>query len=179
MFPELVNFSSVIFMKLTRFILVMGVAGSGKTFIGKALANQLGWDFYDADDFHPPSNIAKMASGAPLNDDDRTPWLIALHQLISACLKENRPGVLACSALKEKYRQILLGDQTNVQIVYLKGSYELIRSHLAGRAEHFMKPEMLQSQFVALEEPADALTMDISLPVDEIVGKIILNKNRS
>src|SRR5678815_855060 len=95
-------------MKPIRFLIVMGVAGSGKTSVSKGLAEHLGWDFYDADDFHPPENIAKMASGIPLDDLDRAPWLAALHDLISSTLKPNKPGVLACSALKERYRQQLM-----------------------------------------------------------------------
>ena len=110
----------------TRFIIVMGVSGSGKTNVGQSLAEQLGWDFYDADDFHPPENIAKMASGIPLNDSDRAPWLALLHDLISSNLKAGRRGVLACSALKERYRQQLLNGNPDVQIVYLKGTYDLI-----------------------------------------------------
>jgi gluconokinase len=157
----------------TRFILIMGVSGCGKTSVGKALATRLGWDFYDGDDFHPPANIEKMSCGIPLNDDDRRPWLAALHDLIAACLKEARPGVLACSALKERYRQALLAGNAGVQIVYLKGSYALIQARMAGRPGHYMKPGMLWSQFDTLEPPADALTMDISLPVEAIVEKIV------
>jgi gluconokinase len=156
-----------------NFFIVMGVSGCGKTSIGKALADQIGWDFYDADDFHPPANIAKMASGIPLNDADRAPWLAALHDLIETCLKEKRPGVLACSALKERYRQTLLSGNPGVQIVYLKGSYDLIWSRMQARAGHYMKPEMLQSQFATLEEPANALVVDIDLTVDEIVNNIV------
>ena len=157
----------------TRFLIVTGVAGSGKTTVGKALAQRLGWEFYDADAFHPAENIAKMTNGIPLNDADRVPWLAALHALISISLKENRPAVLACSALKESYREELVGDQEGVRLVYLKGSYELIWSRIANRKDHYMKPEMLKSQFEALEEPADAWTFDVSLPVDEIVQGII------
>jgi gluconokinase len=157
----------------TRFILIMGVSGCGKTSVGKALASRLGWDFYDADDFHPPANIAKMARGIPLSDEDRRPWLAALHDLIAACLKETRPGVLACSALKESYRQTLLAGNKDVQIVYLKGSYAVIQARMAGRPGHYMKPGMLQSQFDTLEEPVDALTIDISIPVEAIVEKIL------
>jgi len=156
-----------------NFFIVMGVSGCGKTSIGKALAGRIGWDFYDADDFHPPENIAKMASGIPLNDADRAPWLAALHDLIETCLKEKRPGVLACSALKESYRQALVSDNPGVQIVYLRGSYDLIWSRMQARAGHYMKPEMLQSQFVALEEPANALVVDIHLDVPEIVNNIV------
>lgn len=148
----------------------MGVSGCGKTSVGKALAETLGWDFYDADDFHPPANIAKMTSGIPLTDADRAPWLESLRTLISACVQSNRPGVLACSALKERYRQTLLRGNPGAQLVYLKGSYNLIWSRMAQRPGHYMKPEMLKSQFDALEEPHNALTIDISLSVEQIVN---------
>ena len=157
----------------TRFFIVMGVSGSGKTSVGKSLARHLGWDFYDADDFHPPENIAKMASGIPLDDSDRAPWLASLHDLISSSLKADRPGVLACSALKERYRQQLVDGNDGVQIVYLKGSYDLIWSRMERRTDHYMKPHMLKSQFDNLEEPTNALTMDISMSVDDMVQKII------
>lgn len=155
-----------------RFIIVMGVSGSGKTSVGRSLADHLGWDFYDADDFHPPANIAKMASGIPLGDSDRAPWLAALNELISSCLKRKRPGVLACSALKERYRARLLENNEEVLIVYLKGSYDLIWSRMEKRADHYMKPHMLKSQFEALEEPVNALTVEISLPLEDIVKRI-------
>ena len=154
-------------------MIVMGVAGSGKTTVGEALARHVGWNFYDADAFHPAANIEKMANGTPLTDSDRAPWLAALHSLISTSLKENRPGVLACSALKESYRRKLLEGNDGVQIVYLKGSYDLIWSRLSRRKDHYMKPQMLQSQFETLEEPADALTLDVSLPVAELVAEIL------
>ncbi len=157
----------------TRFFIVMGVSGSGKTTLGRALAERLGWEFYDADDFHPPANIAKMAAGIPLKDADRAPWLDALHDLIAACLKEKRPAVLACSALKERYRQRLLDGNPGVQIIYLKGSYDLIRQRMEQRSGHYMKPAMLQSQFETLEEPRDALTLDCSLPVEELVKQVL------
>jgi gluconokinase len=157
----------------TRFIIVMGVSGCGKSSVGRALARSLEWDFYDADDFHSPGNIVKMTSGIPLDDSDRAPWLASLHDLISSSLKADNPGVLACSALKERYRRILLEGNDGVQTVYLKGSYELVWSRMEKRTDHFMKPHMLKSQFGALEEPADALTMDISLPVNVIVQEIL------
>ena len=157
----------------TRFMIVMGVSGSGKTSVGRSLAEYLGWDFYDADDFHPPQNIAKMANGIPLDDTDRRPWLAALHDLIGSCLKEDRPGVLACSALKERYRQQLMDSNEGVQIIYLKGSYELIWSRMEKRNDHYMKPDMLKSQFDALEEPVTALTINISMPVEDIVQAIL------
>jgi gluconokinase len=151
----------------------MGVSGCGKSSVAKALANKLGWDFYDADDFHPPENVAKMASGIPLSDSDRSPWLATLNDLISSSLKQDRSGVLACSALKERYRQQLLGSNKGVQIVFLKGSYDLIWSRMEKRKDHYMKPYMLKSQFESLEEPTNALTMDISASVDELVQGIL------
>ena len=160
------------------FYLVMGVSGSGKTTVGRLLAEQLGWGFYDADDFHPPANISKMASGIPLDDEDRAPWLATLHDLISSSLKHNEPGVLACSALKERYRQRILDGNSAVQLVYLKGEYDLIWSRMAARKDHYMKPHMLKSQFAALEEPYDALTIAISLPVDEIVQEILKSREK-
>jgi len=157
----------------THFFIVMGVSGCGKSSICKALAENLGWDFHDADDFHPPANVAKMASGIPLDDSDRAPWLDSLHDLISSSLTQNRPGVLACSALKERYRQQLMKGNDGVQLVYLKGSYDLIWSRMIARKDHWMKPHMLQSQFTTLEEPANALTVDVSLSIDEIVQEIL------
>ena len=156
-----------------RFIIVMGVSGSGKTSVGRALAERLRWDFYDADDFHPPANVEKMANGIPLEDADRSSWLASLHDLIATCLKADRPGVLACSALKERYRQDLTDRTQGVQIVYLKGSYDLIWSRMKKRTEHYMKPHMLKSQFETLEEPVLALTADISMPVEAIVETIL------
>jgi gluconokinase len=149
----------------TRFFIVMGVSGSGKSGMGKRLAEHLGWDFYDPDDFHPPANVAKMAGGIPLDDSDRAPWLATLNELISAALKADLPGVLACFALKERYRQQLLDSNAGVQIVYLKGSYDLIWSRMAEQTDHYMKPHMLKSQFEALEEPLNALTIDISMSI--------------
>ena len=157
----------------TSFVIVMGVAGSGKTTVGRALAEHLGWDFYDADDFHPPENIAKMTNGIPLSDSDRVPWLALLHDLISTSLAQNRPGVLACSALKEHYRQQLLEGNPDVQIVFLRGSYELIWSRLAQRKDHYMKPSMLHSQFETLEEPTNALVLDASKPVNVILREVL------
>lgn len=157
----------------TRFVIVMGVTGSGKTTVGQALAQRLGWDFYDADGFHPIENISKMASGIPLDDADRAPWLASLRALISASLQQKRPAVLACSALKASYRQKLLEGNKYVLVVYLKGTYELIWERLSTRQDHYMKPEMLQSQFDILEEPTDVLTIDIARSVDQIVGEIV------
>ena len=155
------------------FLIVMGVSGSGKTTIASRLASRLGWDFYDADTFHPPENITKMSRGIPLDDADRAPWLAALHALILSCISTSRPGILACSALKQKYRDQLTANAPGVQVVYLKGSYDLIWSRIAARAGHYMKPDMLQSQFTALEEPSGALVADIHPNPEEIVEQIL------
>ena len=157
----------------TRFFIVMGVSGCGKSSVGQSLTQSLGWDFYDADDFHPPANVAKMASGIPLDDSDRAPWLASLHDMISSSLKADKSGVLACSALKERYRQQLMDGNDGVQIVYLKGSYDLIWSRMVKRTDHYMKPHMLRSQFETLEEPTNAITIDISMSMQDIVQKII------
>ena len=158
----------------TRFFLIMGVSGCGKTTVGKALADHLGWDFYDGDDFHPPANIEKMSHCIPLTDDDRASWLADLHDLIASSLAKNRPGILACSALNEQYRRTLLAGNAAVQLVYLRGSYDMIWPRIAARPAHYMKPDMLTSQFAVLEEPLDppALIIDISLSVESIVARI-------
>lgn len=153
--------------------LVMGVSGSGKTTLAKALADRLGWDFLDADDFHPPENIAKMTAGTPLDDSDRTPWLASLHERLLSTLKAGRYPVLACSALKEKYRAQLLDGLDGIVIVHLAGSYELIRARLEGRRGHFMKPEMLRSQFETLENPRDAFILDASKPLAQMLDEIL------
>lgn len=153
----------------------MGVSGSGKSTLGKALAQELGWDFFDADDFHSVENISKMAAGIPLTDSDRTPWLIALNHTLLSTLKENCHPVLACSALKESYRRQLLEGIEGIAIVHLKGSYDLIWSRMAAREGHYMKSNMLQSQFLSLEEPANALTLDISMPLEEMLDTIFAN----
>ena len=159
----------------TAVIVVMGVAGSGKTTVGKALAAGLGWRFVDADDHHPPANIAKMGRGEPLTDDDRWPWLDRLRAIIEGALPGGEgPGglVLACSALKASYRARLAGGDggDRVRFVYLAGTPELFRARLAARPGHFMKAGMLESQLATLEPPADAVTVDAGLPVDRIVA---------
>ena len=151
----------------------MGVSGSGKTTLGKALAQRLGWDFFDADDFHPPANIVKMAAGVPLSDSDRAPWLAALHEQLLSTLKSGRHPVLACSALKDKYRAQLLEGMDGIAIIYLKGSYDLIFSRMSIREGHYMKPEMLRSQFDTLEEPKDAVVLDVEMSLEEMIDTII------
>ncbi len=150
----------------------MGVSGSGKSTVARLLAEKLGWAYYDADDFHPSENIAKMAAGIPLTDNDRIPWLAALNQLIGSQLNAGAHPVLACSALKESYRQQLLAGNQGLQFVYLHGDYDLILVRMQQRAGHYMKAEMLQSQFDALEEPACALKVDVRRKPAEIVAQI-------
>ena len=156
-----------------KFVIVMGVAGSGKTALGGKLAAALGWDFYDADDYHSNANVAKMGQGVPLTDEDRAGWLASLRELVIGCLAKNSPAVLACSALKESYRQILMQGDDRVKLVYLYGSYEVIFARMKSRGGHFMKPEMLKSQFEILEEPGEALVVDISLEMDVIIAQLL------
>ena len=149
----------------------MGVTGSGKTTIGKLLSADLGWDYFDADDFHPAANVEKMVRGIPLDDNDREPWLLALRGVINSCLEADQPAVLACSALKESYRDQLLID-SRVRLVYLKGDSELIRRRLNDRHGHYMNPALLDSQFATLEEPAAGITIDVSQSPRDIVTAI-------
>ena len=156
------------------FIIVMGVSGSGKTSISRMLAQRLGWPFYDGDAFHPAANIAKMTADVPLTDEDRACWLDALTIFMEEKTLAGENGVIACSALKKAYRDVLRRyDRKQIHFVYLKGSYEVILERMKSRGDHFMKPEMLQSQFAALEEPWGILTIDVTLSKDEIVQKIV------
>src|SRR5213593_4126543 len=133
-------------------VVLMGVTGSGKTTVGKLLSRELDWKYYDADDFHPSANVEKMRSGIPLEDADRKPWLETLRDLIRDCLDRGENAVLACSALKEDYRRLLLIDE-RVKLIYLKGNFELIQERLSQRRGHYMEPGLLKSQFASLEEP--------------------------
>ena len=150
----------------------MGVTGSGKTTLGQRLAEQAGWEFLDADDFHPDANKAKMHAGIPLTDDDRWPWLAALHDTIARALAEGRGAVLACSALKASYRDALSGGLAGVRFVLLHGDRALLQARLANRPGHFMNPALLDSQIATLERPRDALVVDIAHPVDDQVRSI-------
>jgi gluconokinase len=152
-------------------IVLMGVTASGKTTVGRMLAAELGYQFYDADDFHPRANVDKMRRGVALTDADRLPWLETLRDLVRRSLAENRNAVLACSALKDAYRRYLLIDP-RVTLVYLKASQDLIRQRLQQRPGHFMNPALLESQFATLEEPKDALWVEASLRPEEIVSAI-------
>jgi gluconokinase len=157
---------------IVQVVVVMGVAGSGKSTVGRALAAALGWAFVDADDHHSAANVAKMARGEPLDDADRSPWLDELHGIIADALDRRSGLVLACSALKASYRERLTGGDERVRFAYLAGTPELFRWRLAQRAGHFMKPGMLDSQLAALEPPADAIEADAALPVEAIVARI-------
>lgn len=158
-------------------IIVMGVSGSGKSTVGEKLAEELGWIFFDADDYHPPENVAKMAAGNPLNDVDRAPWLAILHDLINVHIRASRPMVLACSALKQIYRDQLQDGNPATKIVYLQGTFELIWERMQAREDHWMKPEMLHSQFDALEEPADAWNVPIDASIEEQLQLIVQKLN--
>ncbi len=147
----------------------MGVSGSGKSTIGKLLADRLGFPFLDADEFHPPANVAKMAAGTPLTDADRQPWL----ELLNGKLRAQKVAVLACSALKESYRQVLSRSLADCRIVHLRGSIELIRARLAERKHRYMPASLLDSQFAALEPPTGALAVDITRPPAQCVEAIV------
>jgi carbohydrate kinase (thermoresistant glucokinase family) len=153
-------------------VIVIGVAGSGKTTIGQKLASALSWPFRDADEFHPSENIAKMSSGIPLTDADRAPWLAAIRTYVEKHLARGESVVVTCSALRENYRRALVSDPTLVKFVYLAGDYDLILQRLKQRHGHFMKPEMLKSQFETLEVPRDALTLDIAHSPEALVAEI-------
>jgi gluconokinase len=153
-------------------IIVTGVAGSGKTTIGRQLAAELGWRFLDADDYHPAANVEKMSRGIALDDTDRLPWLESLRDLVQGCLDREEHVVLACSALKASYRKYLLIDDARVRLVYLKIDHAVVMERLRARQGHFMKAEMLESQFSALEEPEEISHFDISSPPSVIVGAI-------
>lgn len=152
-------------------ILLMGVAGSGKTTVGHALAESLNWEFADADDFHSPANVAKMRTGIPLDDNDRAPWLASLRHAIAGWLRDGTDVVLACSALKQVYREELMVSP-EVRLVYLRGSRELIADRLSQRHGHYMDPNLLDSQLGTLEEPRCAITEDVAADVPEIVRRI-------
>lgn len=151
-------------------VVVMGVSGSGKTTHGIALAAALGWDFADADDFHPPANIAKMRAATPLDDADRAPWLAALRAEIERRLAADRPLVLACSALKPAYRDALHAGHPRARLVHLHGPRELLAARLADRPGHFMPAALLDSQLASLEPPTDAVRIDISMTTETQVA---------
>ncbi|ASC70927.1 Gluconokinase [Halomicronema hongdechloris C2206] len=155
----------------TTIVIVMGIAGTGKTTLGKALARTLNWTFYEGDDLHPAANIVKMARGQPLTDADRVPWLQRLAQVINQCLAQQQSAVITCSALKAAYRK-RLQQSPAVQFVYLTGSRALIQQRLQQRQDHFMTAQLLDSQLATLEEPDDALRLDIAQSLDAMVQQV-------
>jgi carbohydrate kinase (thermoresistant glucokinase family) len=161
-------------------IILMGPMGCGKTTVGKMLAEKLGWSFYDGDNFHPEKNVEKMRAGIALTDEDRKLWLKKLHANIQRWLIEKQNSILACSALKQAYRDMLGVDQNTVRTVYLKGSYELLRKRIEERQHPYMDKNLLRSQLDTLEEPKDGLTVDISgtpeTTVSTIINRLNLNK---
>ena len=147
----------------------MGVSGCGKSSVGRLLAERLGCGFLDADEFHPPANVAKMAAGTPLADEDRWPWL----RILNAKLKDREHAVLACSALKQSYREVLLQGLDDCRVVHLRGSIELIRARLTERRHRYMPASLLESQFAALEAPQGAIDIDIAPPPARCVEVIL------
>jgi carbohydrate kinase (thermoresistant glucokinase family) len=156
-------------------LILMGPMGCGKTTIGKMLAERLGWSFYDGDDFHPKKNVEKMRAGIALTDEDRKVWLERLHGNIQHWLRNKQNSILACSALKQAYRDILGVEQNTVRTVYLKGSYELLRKRIKDRHHPYMDKHLLRSQLDTLEEPKDGLTVDISETHEILVSTIMNN----
>ena len=154
---------------------VMGVSGAGKTTIGAALTRRLGWQFQEGDALHPPENVAKMHAGIPLDDADRAPWLRAIAARIDEWRERGEAGVITCSALKRKYRDVIVGDRPDLRLVYLTAPTKLIAERLAGRHGHFMPVSLLESQLAALEPPGPdekVLTVAVDAPVDTVVERI-------
>jgi carbohydrate kinase (thermoresistant glucokinase family) len=159
-----------------RVIVLMGVSGSGKSTLGQLLSQALGWPFRDADSFHPARNVEKMSRGVPLTDEDRWPWLDAIAHWIDARRAAGEPGIVSCSALKRSYRQRLIGARAGVQLVYLKGSMDVIAARMAARKDHFMPPTLLRSQFETLEEPGPeerAIVADVAGSPQRIAADIV------
>jgi carbohydrate kinase (thermoresistant glucokinase family) len=159
-------------MKRPMVVLVMGVSGSGKTTIGEALALALGWEYLDADDFHPEANVAKMKAGVPLQDADRWPWLDAINRVLVGTQHEGKSVVLGCSALKESYRKRLASGLRDFRVVYLRGDFDLIEKRINARTHRYMPASLLKSQFETLEPPGQAIEIDVSAPVAESILKI-------
>ena len=153
-------------------VLVMGVSGSGKTTIGEALAEKLGWRYLDADDFHPQANVEKMKAGIPLEDADRWPWLGAINRALLGFQRDGLSVVLGCSALKEAYRERLSGNLSDFRVVYLRGDFELIEKRVKARTHRYMPASLLKSQFDAMEPPHGAIEIDVSVPVSESIQQI-------
>jgi len=152
---------------------VMGVSGSGKTTIGRAVAEKLGWTFLDGDDFHPPANVAKMAAGTPLTDEDRWPWLDRLNGEARACETRRESAVVACSALKQAYRERLSRGLRDWRLVFLHATFEVLKKRLEERKHRYMPASLLQSQFATLEPPAQAIRIDVAQPQQQCVEMIL------
>ena len=168
--------------QIARIAVVMGVSGSGKTTIGRAVAARLGWSFEEGDALHPPGNIAKMRAGQPLDDSDRAPWLAAVAARIDEWRSRGENGVITCSALKRSYRKIIIDDRREVRLVYLSGSRELIAARMVQRHDHFMPASLLDSQFETLEPPGleeNAITVSVDAPLDKIVDRLVAELSRS
>ncbi len=159
-------------MTSAKILLIMGVAGSGKTTIGRRLAAELNWPYHEADDFHSAANKDKMGRGVPLDDYDRAPWLASIRAAMDDCLAAGRSAVFTCSGLKEKYRRVLMDGAPGVSLVYLATDFETSLARVGRRQGHYMKADMVKSQFDALEVPTDALSVDTKLPPDKIVAVI-------
>jgi gluconokinase len=153
-------------------VVVIGAAGAGKTTVGRELAHALGWRLIEGDDYHSPASVAKMRAGVALTDADRTPWLATLHRLIETAVSRREHLVVACSALRERYRAALRGDLRGVRFVYLRADESTLRRRLSERAGHFAGPALLDSQLATLEAPADALAVDATLSPRQIVDRI-------
>ncbi|MBV8459218.1 MAG: gluconokinase [Acetobacteraceae bacterium] len=154
----------------------MGVSGSGKTTVAQGLAARLGWPVLEGDEFHPPANVAKMHAGMPLDDADRWPWLEAIAAAIDRTLAQNHSAIVTCSALKRAYRKVLIGNRTNVVLVYLRGTHDLIHGRMTRRTGHFMPSSLLPSQLATLEEPGPdehPIVMDVDPPAEVIAQNII------
>lgn len=156
----------------SKLVLLMGIAGSGKTTIGCSLATGLGWPYHEADDFHSAANKAKMGGGQPLDDTDRAPWLASIRAAMDDCRAAGQSAVFTCSALKESYRRVLLDGSAGVSLVYLSGDRDLLLARLQQRTGHYLKPVMLESQFAILEPPAAALVLDIRQSPAALVAEI-------
>lgn len=153
-------------------VVMMGVSGSGKTAVGRLLARRLDWTYYEGDDFHSAANIEKMSKGIALTDADRSPWLASIRKVIDECCARGSDAVIACSALRGKYRRRLADGEPEIRFVYLKGDPVIIRERMNSRDRHYMKTGMLDSQFASLEEPEDAIVMDVSNSLEDIVSQI-------
>ena len=153
-------------------VVIMGVSGSGKTTVGRLLAQRLDWSYYEGDQYHSAANIEKMSKGVSLDDDDRMPWLASIKKEIDKCVESGSDAVIACSALRRTYRLALTASDSDTRFVYLKGDPAIIRQRMKSRDRHYMKASMLESQFASLEEPDDAIVIDIGISPQDIVSCI-------